>query len=124
MLHPRARVAAGGHEDVALGDDLQPVAQARAAQRGAEQLLDPVAAIDVGMVHRGDALLETGLDLGTHMTGRGVRSVGETPEPIDDAAELEPLGDLHPVHEARLSLHQRRSPAPRGVLGVSDGTRP
>ena len=74
MLDPRAGMPAGRRDDVAFGDDLDPVAQAGAAcSAPPSTVLGHVAAIDVGLVHRGDALREAGLDLGLHMGGAWCR---------------------------------------------------
>ena len=59
IFHPCRRVASDRCHDVAFGDDLDLVLQMRRRPEGvAENFLGLVTAIDVGLVHRGDALLE------------------------------------------------------------------
>ena len=59
IFHPCRRVASNRRHDVAFGDDLDLVLQMRRRPEGvAENFLGLVTAIDVGLVHRGDALLE------------------------------------------------------------------
>ena len=121
VFHPPVGVTAHGRDDVAFRDDLDPVAQARCrAERIAQDRLGGVAAIDVGLVHRGDALGQARFDLGLHMRGRSIGIIAEPPHAVDDARQVQ-RADLDPIHGLD---HQRLSPVPKGVAGGVAGTRP
>ena len=57
-----------GRDDVTFGDDLHPLAQAGVGAQGvAQNGLGRVTAIDIGLIEGGNALIQTGLNLGLDM---------------------------------------------------------
>ena len=118
IFHVGCRVPANRGDDIAFGDDFEFVAQARGGfECVAENGFRRVAAIDIGLVHRRDTLGKARLDLGLHMLRRGVGIVTDAPHAVHQSAEGELRGNIN-------ALHQRRTPFPRGVAGISAGTRP
>ena len=61
-------------------------------QRSTQDRLGPIIAIDISLIDGGDALLETGFQLGLHMGGRGVLIIGNTPHAIDKARDFKLAG--------------------------------
>ncbi len=117
ILHRLVRELANRCHDVGLGHDFDLVAQSRCRPKTiAKDLFDNVGAIDVGQIHRGDALFQTGFNLGLNMRRAGVVFV-DAPRAIDNSRKTQ-------VALNRDALHQTRSPTPRGVAGVLLGTRP
>jgi hypothetical protein len=67
---------AAGQDDAAFRDDLDLVAEVGGGAEGAaERGFGQVVAVDVGEVERGDALFETGLELGLHVRGSETSSM-------------------------------------------------
>jgi hypothetical protein len=73
--------------DAALADELHPLAQVRRQrERLAEQRLDRVAAVDVGVVEGGDAAVKALLDPAQPLA-RGPTPVGHAPAAGDDRGQ-------------------------------------
>jgi len=104
MLERHARVAAHALEDVALGDDLDLVLERGGLfQCNTQHFFGHVAAVDVGLIHRGDALFDASFDLGLHMGGRGVGVIGQPPHAIDDARQIKGVGKRYAFHLTAVS---------------------
>jgi len=118
MLDAGGGVTAGRRDDAAFGDDFDLVTQSRSSlQASTQNGFRRVSAVNIGLIHGGDALRQAGFDLGLHMGGRGVLIVTDAPHAVNDAAEFQ-------CFRKSDAFHQWRSPLPSGVAGVSEGTRP
>ena len=116
VFYPPVRIATDRRDDVAFCHNLDLVTQGR-SQGCAQDRLGRVTAVDVGLIQRCDALVEASVDLGAHGFRRRILDITDPPHAVDNARKAEVGGDLNAVH-------QWRSPAPSGVIGVAEGTRP
>ena len=99
ILDARPGMAANGRDNAAFGHDLDPVTQARRRRKGiSKHRFGPIIAVDIGLIHGGDALHQAGLDLGLHMGGAGVRIGGDAPHAIGNPADRDIIGNLETVH--------------------------
>ena len=95
IFDPCRAVPPHRRDDVTFGDNLDAVLQCRrVTKRGAQNFLGHVAAIDVGLVHRGYSLREAGLDLRLHMRSRGVGIIAKPPHAIDNPRQRQIIGQV------------------------------
>ena len=88
MFHPRAGIAPGPNKNIAFGHDFDLIAQMRRGAQGvAEHLFGLIAAIDIRLIHRRDALCQTGLDFRLHMARAGVAVICQAPHAINQTAQ-------------------------------------
>ena len=82
------------HADAALGHDLHPLAQAgRLRERAAKEPFARVVAVDIGVIERGDAAFQRGLDLRPHARGRRAGGiVRQPPHAVGDAGDFGTTG--------------------------------
>ena len=115
VIHERVRAVDQQHIDMLNRHVLQRVFDAGRAMRTAG--LGNIAAGNVGLIERREPLIKSGGNFGLHMGRGGICIITQTPHAVNNARKGEVLGQLDAVH-------QRRSPAARGVAGADAGTRP
>ena len=89
VFHTGIRIAANRGHDIAFCNDLDLVAQVRTTQRIAQDFFGHIAAINVGLVHGGDTLVQTGRYFVAHVVWGGVCVIAQAPQPINDARKIQ-----------------------------------
>ena len=89
ILYRRFGIPTHGSNDIAFCNDFDLVAQGRTTQRVSKHLLGRIAAIDVGLIHRGDTLIQTGGHLIAHMFRAGIGVISQTPHAIHKTRKAE-----------------------------------
>ena len=117
MCHPLISVFPNRRDNITFRHDFDLIPQPGGGlQRRTKHRLRPVGAIDISLIHRGDTLRQTGLDLRLHMPGGRIIVIPQPPHAIDDAGHSDPTQGY--------AIHHRLSPTPSGVCGAEVGTRP
>ncbi len=124
IFYRRVRIAANRGHDIAFCDDFHfgPQIGPR-AQRGTQNALSGISAINIRLIKGCDPLGKAGFDFCDDMIGGGIRVIAKPPHPVDKTAKTQALGDLDAGHGGGCFGHLR-TPPPRGVFGNVAGTRP